>query len=94
MLLVLTQTGAIVTGTFDGTIRVAAGCSPLGAHELGTVAGTAGAGTLSFTATITQPANLAGTAEVATGTFTANHASGTYQVVGASAAGTWSVNRQ
>jgi hypothetical protein len=93
MLLVLTQTGANLTGTYDGTIRVAAaGCLPLGAHEIGTLAGTVGAGTVSFTVTITQPPGARVAA--ATGTFTANRMSGTFQNVGGNGTGTWSVNRQ
>jgi hypothetical protein len=93
-LVVLTQTGSNLAGTFDGTVRVAgpAGCPPPGTSETGTLAGTAGAGTLSFTVTITQPPGFKPAA--VTGTFTANRMSGSFQNIGGNGAGTWSANRQ
>jgi hypothetical protein len=93
-LVVLTQTASNLAGTFDATVRVAgpAGCAPPGTRETGTLAGTAGAGTLSFTLTITEPPGIRPVA--ATGTFTANRMSGTFQNIGGSGAGIWSTNRQ
>jgi hypothetical protein len=93
-LVVVTQSGSSLTGTYDGTIRVAGppGCVPVGTHEIGTLAGTVGAGTVSFTVTITQPPGIKPAA--VTGTFTANRMSGTFETIGGNGAGTWSVNRQ
>jgi hypothetical protein len=94
MVMVLTQAGSDLSGSYDGTIRVAGppGCVTVGSHELGTVAGTVGAGTLSVTVTITQPAGIKPT--TVTGTFTASRMSGTFQTIGGNGAGTWSANRQ
>ena len=92
-LIVVAQTGANLSGTYQGTVRVSApGCAPVGTLILGTLSGTAGSGTLSFNVTFTAPPGLRPT--LATGTFTANRMGGTFQNVGGNGGGNWSSNRQ
>jgi hypothetical protein len=77
----LTQTGSTVTGTLNQN-TVLSGCDPPGTHRTGSISGTVGSGTFSFT--------LDGNgSRTGTGTFTASRMSGTTTF-----AGTFALNKQ